>query len=264
MTVISTVFSKNRIVVASDGYITSDEGQIISYDTTKFVKFDNINCVVSFWGLAITPGWSLKEWLERQNRYLIKHPERCHNLEDLAHYLSTELSKLRTGNGVLANFRDRGIGLHVAGFEVINDGLRSPELFLVTNYSMDNDGYYFVQQDSLDCTRRTIADFVSKDLQHLTVTEKKQHVYDTILNKGSVIIFNNGDPVMFNSFATPIKRARKNGKLKTFDDEDLLKKFAAWPIEKVKEFQQDFYAEGKVVVGGIITTKILTADGEWY
>jgi hypothetical protein len=29
MTVISTIFSKNRIVVASDGYITSDDGQVL-------------------------------------------------------------------------------------------------------------------------------------------------------------------------------------------------------------------------------------------
>lgn len=100
MTVISTVFSKNRIVVASDGYITGDDGQVLDDNVIKFIKFDIVNCVVSFWGFAVIGEWTIKKWLEKENKYLNKHPEHCKNLEELSQYLRKELEKLRTGNGV--------------------------------------------------------------------------------------------------------------------------------------------------------------------
>jgi len=261
MTVISTVLSKDKIAIASDGYITN-QGRVIKTNAVKFVKFDQVNCVVSFWGLATFDAtqWDMYSWLQEQSENLKNNPTSCTSLEQLAFLLQSRLESM-LNYGKLKHVTNKGLGLHIAGFEKIRDNLYSPELFLVTNYSLDSRGSYHVRQNSLDCTRRTIVDFIPKKMRGKSVSARKKYVYDSILSRGSVMIFNNGDPVMYNTFSqgyvSAVMRASKNESLRDLSEDERLRNLAAWPIKRVVEFQSDFYRPDKIVVGGDVSIEIL-------
>ncbi|NOT77195.1 MAG: hypothetical protein HOP08_19905 [Cyclobacteriaceae bacterium] len=267
MTVISNLFAIDKIAVASDGYITK-EGEVLRSDVRKFVKFDQANCVVSFFGFAQFDTWSIDNWLNRENEYLNENPDKHTTLESLSKYLAKQLESTLKNGLPLKQVLEKNIGLHVAGFEPIANGTLTPELFLITNYRLDGEGKYWSPEPSLSCSRRTVVDFIPPDRRADSVEERRQYIYDTILSKGTTIIFNNGDPVMhnifFSGYSSAMLRALQSDLLKPMEEGDVLKRFVSWPIERVKDFQAEFYKKEEITVGGTVSSMILTSQGWWY
>lgn len=263
MTVICNVLTKNEIVVGSDGYITAD-GKPIESNAVKFVKFDNPNCVVAYWGLAKYKSWSMYRWLKLHKQQLDKHSDRCKSLHELAFYLRVELDKTRSAKGALHEAVMKGIGLHVVGFVPLGHDVWVPELYLITNFSLDKSGRYYVQQETLDCTPRTIVDFVPPDQSGLTDVEKRQYIYDNFLNNGKVFVYNNGDPVLFNEAFEKLGASEKPLPLTSKENLHMrLNEMVMQPIEAVKQHQLNTYSPENVAVGGLVSTGIMLVDGTW-
>ena len=122
--------------------------------------------------------------------------------KDLCERLDTETSrKLRVGK--------QGIGLHVIGIEEIN-GYKIPELFLISNFK----DTFYTDIGDLKCSRHTYHTIANVDpAQNHQQFEYRKEV-NRFLNETGFIIYNNGDPIMFNPikrthFFIPIMRLKK-------------------------------------------------------
>ena len=200
MTVISAILSKSCIAIASDSLITTYDktNNPLEYGKSKIVYYEKLKCSASYWGLAWNDhGWSTYDWLEKQKS---KSAE-IDTLENFANYLrdslDKELSKMNYENPV-----HKGIGIHLVGYEKIDDKW-IPELFLICNY--DNTNYSELREKGLGVSRETYGT-VTKYLPELknenySDKEKRLVVYNEFLNKGRILFYNNGDPIMFNPIA---------------------------------------------------------------
>jgi hypothetical protein len=264
--VICNILTKNEIVVGSDGYITS-EGKPIESNAVKLVKFDHPNSVVAFWGLAKHNSWSMRGWLMLHKQQLDKHPEECKSLDDLAFYLKAQLDKTRGPNGALCDVKMKGIGLQVVGFVPLEGDITIQELYLITNVSLDKHGKYYVQQETLDCTPRTIVNFLPPDESELPIEKKRRYIYDQILNSGKIINYNNGDPVLFNgAFAklgASVKSLPSDSGASSPDYHSRLAEMVVQAIEGVKNHQFSSYSPENVAVGGLVSTGIMLSNGTW-
>jgi hypothetical protein len=74
------------------------------------------------------------------------------------------------------------------------------------------------------------------------------------LREGNMLIYNNGDPVMFNpaaySFIGLMRIARSRGKMRDPDSIDKHLSLARRPVEIVSDAQRDFYLKDQRLVGG--------------
>lgn len=207
----------------------------------------------AYWGLAeSTNGWTTHAWLESKAREAPKFD----TLDAFAIALHAELDKIM----LAVPQADRGIGIHLMGYEQVG-AYWVPELFLVSNYA---DTTY----SKLCCLHKT------RETYHIAFNEQPNERHGEpecrykvhgFLAEGGMLVFNNGDPFMFNAVARPLfqilKEARERGVLRDADSTDTYRALARIPIETVSKAQRDFFRKDKIRVGGKPHDLVITPDG---
>jgi hypothetical protein len=205
MTAISTIISRQCIAVSTDSYITDFKTGLTRDDKkqSKITEIRPLRAAAAYWGLAESiSGWTTYGWLESK----ANEARNYGTLEEFAIALHADLTKILSGVRVA----DRGIGIHLMGYERVGD-YWVPELFLVSNYA---DTTY----SKLCCLHK------SRETYHIAFNEppseqhrepKYRHKLHGFLAEGGMLVFNNGDPLMFNSAARALLRllnsARERG-----------------------------------------------------
>ncbi|MBU0613720.1 hypothetical protein KJ766_00325 [Patescibacteria group bacterium] len=209
MTVISAMFSKLGIAVATDSMLSAidENGDLtcIEWQQSKIVVVPKLKACISYWGFAgALKGLPKKnkpvEWIWRTYEWLQKESSnpKFFQLEDFSKNILEKLDK-QLQNIHLARPEQKGIGLHIAGLEKI-DGYVIPELFLVSNYS--DPSYQNIKE--LGLSRNTYHTIFN--VPPATDHSKKEYrfaVKDS-LRDGRIITYNNGDPILFNLISSVI------------------------------------------------------------
>lgn len=158
-----------------------------------------------------------------------------------------------------------GIGIHFTAYEYI-DGYWIPELFLVSNWA--DPSYQSLRPGGVGVSRETyhtIADVAPKQ-EHRQVQFRLQ-VHRHLHQRSGMLIYNNGDPVMFNSAANAVpgmfKALARRGKLIEPGKIETYLAMARRPIEVVAKAQLNFCREGARVVGGRPHDLAITPNGEY-
>lgn len=261
MTVISALISKVGIAVATDSMLTTVDkngsNYYLEWEQPKLIPIPKLRACISYWGFAGTLKqipkkdedikwiWQTYEWLKEQ---CLNPP--FDNLNDftidLTEKLKREISKM-----TFAKPTDKGIGIHIAGFENI-EGYWIPELFLISNYS--NPNYQEIKE--LGYSRNTYHSIakVPPSAEHGKKEfrlQVKQH-----LDNGGLITYNNGDPIMFNLvsgvFYDAFKIAQQRNVMKRINNVQETIPIVKRPIEIISGIQRDFYLSDKKIVGGKI------------
>lgn len=273
MTVISALFSKKGIAVATDSMLTAVDqsgGHIyLEWQQSKIIPVPKLNACISYWGLAGTLkkvpkanqptewSWHTYAWLKKES----ENPKQK-NLEDFSkeiqEKLDKQLSKLN-----FPKSSNKGIGLHIAGLEKI-DGYVIPELFLICNYSDPS----YQQVGELGLSRNTFHTIAN--VPPTTDHNKKEFRFAVkdFLSKGGIISYNNGDPIMFNMVSSTISYgfqiAAHRKVLKTINFVQDSVSIAKRPIEIISEIQKDFFRQDKRMVGGKIHDLCIDNYGNLY
>ena len=262
MTLISALISVKGTAVATDSLITvkatEDPTSVeqIEWETPKLVRLAKFSGTISFWGdfvaeVIITKfqgkithkfGWTLYEWLRTKSTNITEE-----TLEAFVQSLTAELQEefFKLGR------QNRGIGLHVTGYEYL-DNTYIPELFLISNYA---DTSYTTLRE-LSYSRETFHTITNTPpAENHRDLECRRVVYSHLVN-GGLIIYNNGDPSLFN----PVLQAtwnsfldsRNRGRIKDTFELNELASLVRRPIEFVSKFQTDFFKKDKILIGGRI------------
>lgn len=273
MTVISALFTKKGIAVATDSMLTAVDqkgGHVyLEWQQSKIIPVPKLKACISYWGLAgalekvpkthETPDWLWQtyDWLKKES----ENPKH-QNLEDFSKDIQEKLDK-QLRKLTFKKELDKGIGLHIAGLERIDD-YAIPELFLVCNYT--NPSYQQVGELGISRnTFHTIAK-VPPSVDH----NKKEFRFAVkdYLSKGGLISYNNGDPIMFNMVSSTISYG-----FHIASDRKVLKKvntiqdtvpIVKRPIEIISAIQKDFYKQDKRLVGGKIHDLCIDNYGNLY
>jgi hypothetical protein len=272
MTLISALITKRGTAVSTDSLLTvrengnPDSVSQVEWQLPKLVRLEKFKGTITFWGDAVAElkcfppkkenvefDWTLYSWLAKK----------CKNigeitLEDFVRQLVQDL-KAEYAKKKWLNY---GIGIHVTGYEYINDTF-IPELFLVSNY--------------VDTTYTTLRELAySRETFH-TITDTpaeefhrdadcRLSVQKYLLN-GGLIIYNNGDPSLFNPVFKAIwdsyLNSRNAGRVKEIETLHNLISLIRRPIEIVSKFQSDFFKENKIIVGGKIHDLAVWRDGNY-
>lgn len=255
MTVISTIISRQCIAVATDSFITDCRTGLPRGNMTqsKITEIPRLRAAAAYWGLAeSTNGWTTHAWLESK----AKEAPKFNTLENFASALHADLDKMLLG----VPKTDIGIGIHLMGYERVGN-YWVPELLLVSNYA---DTTY----SELCCLHKT------RETYHIAFNEQPNERHGEpecryklhgFLAEGGMLVFNNGDPFMFNAVAKPLleilKKARERGVLRDADSTDTYRALARRPIEAVSKAQHDFFSKDKIRVGGRIHDLVITPEG---
>ncbi|MFK7778413.1 MAG: hypothetical protein QM501_09950 [Gimesia sp.] len=129
MTLLLTHVSDFGVVMAADSAITwrNGTGKIICIDKKgwqKLFKVRSFRAGVSYWGLigAINPKFyeAIKYFIEQESKY--------HDLKSLADYIASEMNSALKGEILTSP-----TGVHVAGYEKWEDGVRRPTFYHIHN-----------------------------------------------------------------------------------------------------------------------------------
>jgi hypothetical protein len=261
MTVISTIITKWCTVIASDSFITEDKvdgtKKLTESQKSKIARIAKFRGSASYWGLATFGSWNTQDWLQTRCTEAHKYDSFESFARALRDALDRELSKLKFTRPL-----QRGIGIHLTGYEFI-DGYWIPELFLCSNYKDTS----YSELCCLHLTRETYHTVCKEkpDEKHKEPTYR--HGVRDFLNDDGMLIFNNGDPVMFNPTANAFLKlmtvSRERGLARTPDSLDVHRALVRWPIEIVSAAQRDFYRDNVQIVGGKIHDLVITPNGDY-
>ncbi len=266
MTVIATVISRICTAHASDSLITrkrtGGKHEILDYETTKIVHVRHWVGAMAYWGLAVHEPhkWSTLDWLRQQ----ANKANQFGSPEDFARFIGEQLNQSLSR----MTFREeieKGIGIHFTAYEWV-DGYRIPELFAITNF--ESTEYKSLHPDGIRVTRETYNNVV-EDNSPRSEHGKPQyrHVVRKHLDTNGLLLYNNGDPLMFNSAAASIfsmfKVAAQRNILKVPTSAKAHREIARWSIELVSRMQRDFVQDGYQMVGGKPHDLSVTPNGEY-
>jgi hypothetical protein len=267
MTVISAVITRHCTVHASDSMITIARGdgtyKTQEWERSKIVPVPRWRGAMSYWGLAGHPpsNWATVDWLQEQ----VKKGGDEDSPEQFARKLTDQLREA-IGTMPFDKPLDKGIGIHLTAYEDI-EGHWIPELFLISNWA--NTRYNSLRPGGIGLSRETYHTVarVPPDPDHRE-PEYRLQVYRHLHTRGGILIYNNGDPRMFNPAAgailNSIGQLAARGKLKNPRSVETYLDMARRPIEIVAAAQRDFCREGTRVVGGKPHDLAVTPQGEYY
>jgi len=273
MTVISALFSKKGIAVATDSMLTavdSSGGHIyLEWQQSKIIAVPKLNACISYWGLAgalkkIPKSNQPTEWIWQTYDWLKKESEnpKHKNLEDFSNDIREKLDK-QLGKLNFSKATDKGIGLHIAGLEKIDDYV-IPELYLVCNYADPS----YQQVCDLGVSRNTFHTIANVPPTPDHSKKEFRFAVKDFLSKGGLISYNNGDPIMFNMVSSTISYgfqiAAHRKVLKTINSVQETVPIVKRPIEIISEIQKDFYKQDKRMVGGKIHDLCIDNYGNLY
>jgi hypothetical protein len=253
MTVISAVITRSCTVHASDSLITKrTQGGTYKpgeWERSKIIAVQRWRGAMSYWGLAKHPGhnWSTPDWLEEQ----VESAGEDSGPEEFAQRITERLAEA-ISNMHFTNQIDAGIGIHFTAYEYISS-YWIPELFLISNWV--DPTYRSLRPTGVGLSRETyhtIAD-VPASPEHRG-PEYRLEVQRYLHQRGGMIVYNNGDPGMFNVAAKAIfemvRQLGQRGKLTNPQHVETYLAIARRPIEIISAAQRDFCREGTRVVGG--------------
>jgi hypothetical protein len=252
MTIISTIISRHCTAHASDSLVTRKRNdgiyEILDDKTTKIIPVPRWAGAMAYWGLATTDdGWSTVQWLRKRISQSGQFGEPEEFARDVGNRLNSELSAMR-----LCEPLAKGIGIHFTAYERV-DNYPIPELFVITNF--DNTQYSALHADGIHVTRETYGvAFQTPDRSIEHGKPDYRHQVRKYLEASNVLLFNNGDPFMFNTAFSAIDHlfriAQQRRILKPPTDPKAHRDVIGWPIELVYKVQRYFVKEGYQMVGG--------------
>ncbi len=263
MTVISCLISSVGTVHASDSLITQldQDGNRIpkEWERSKIVPVRHWRGAMSYWGLAVYDryGWSTYDWLREQAQSAAIFPGPQEFAIAVAQSIQCRLNQM-----AFSSITDAGIGIHFSAYE--HAGNRwIPELFLISNFTDTN--YSSLRPGGVDATRES-AKLAASDLGvPIDQVADQRFFVHQYLHSGRFLVFNNGDPIMFDAVASGLLTAlgtlsvRRNLRELTID---LLSEIVYRPVETVSELQSQFGRPGTRLVGGRIHDLIITPTGD--
>ncbi|SRR5712692_4003572 len=251
MTVIATVITAHFTVHATDSFITFPKNDGTFYikesKKTKIVPVPAWRGALSYWGLATQkPDWSTLKWLQVRAQKAREHS----SAEEFAQAIASELTTALRSR-TFQNTLERGMGMHFSAYEELN-GCWIPELFHIRNWT---DESYSAVRENFEVTRETFgATQNTRDRSGADRTpERRLHVYK-FLQEGKMLIFNNGDPALFNPIANSVLSTlsglHQQGKLRDPTDVITHLAIARRPVEIASKLLTDFTRNDMRRVGG--------------
>ncbi|MDD4058907.1 MAG: hypothetical protein PHO95_08445 [Bacteroidales bacterium] len=261
MTAISALITKNWIAAASDSLLTefypnTNTIKHIEFKKSKIVPIRKFKAAAAYWGLAKINNWNIYDFLKS----LAAKADRFETFEGFANNLKDEL-KLKLDSIPFSNSNYKGIGIHLLGYEEINNQ-SVPELFLICNYTSPT--YSEVSELSIS---RNLYKTLPGELRKTGDTLEGQRIkIVNFLNNGGTLIFNNGDPELFNPAANAIHNMFNVAMSRDvlIDDYKKYMKLTSRPIEVIKNMQKDFFKKDFVRVGGKIHHLLITNQGNFF
>lgn len=266
MTVISTIISRYCTAHATDSLVTQEQNdgsyKILDQETTKILCVRRWAGIMAYCGLSTKPeyGWSTLDWLSTRvsQAKQFTAPEDFAN--DLKDCLSQELAKMTFRKPI-----EQGIGIHFTAYERV-DGYLIPELFAISNFK--DTSYQELHPDGIRVTRETYGvAFQTDDRGPQYAQSRYRRDVHKFLQSNNVLIYNNGDPWMFNSAAGAIGNlfeiARQRKVLRAPSDAKAHRDIVVWPIQLVSKVQRHFVIEGHQKVGGKLHNLSVTQNGEY-
>jgi hypothetical protein len=260
MTVISTLITKYGTVHATDSLITKpaegNKREIVEGQRAKIVKVRHFRGAMSYWGAADIPSsngnGSTLDWLNKEAQQANKYPDPEQFAQAVASYLGQVLPPRR------------GIGIHLTAYEYIGN-YWIPELFLISNYA-DPD---YQELRALDVSRETYKTISNEEPKPEHREEEYRLAVHRDLQTGGNLIYNNGDPDLFNPIANALLDALKSldsrGVLKKTPDLEFFRCLAILPIEFVANLQKkDFCELDTRRVGGKLHSLSITPEGVYF
>lgn len=217
---------------------------------------------MAYWGLAQYDAykWDTLRWLQDR----ASHANQFKSPEDFARDMTC---KLNIEIYAMAFHRqlDAGIGIHFTSYEYINN-YWVPELFLLSNFS--DPSYTSLHIDGVHLSRQTYGVVASVEPQPShRETQYRLDVHKRLL-EGGFLLYNNGDPMMFNAAADAIlvmiQEIEQRRNLTEPDKIETYQQIARTPIELVSRVQERFVRKGNRVVGGRIHDLAVTPNGEYF
>ena len=262
MTVIATVISRYAVAHASDSFVTQrlPDGSLIRLEEqeTKIVGVNHWRGMMSYWGLAKLGNQRTIDWLRSRagRAYETNSAEAFAN--DVANKLNDVLATMHFTNPVEA-----GIGIHFTAYEQI-DTYKIPEQFHITNFS--DPSYQNLYESGVQVRRETFASVCGSPNAKPEHREPVyRHVVREWLEEGRILIYNNGDPVMFNQAAPSvfnmIKQIAGRGQLHDPSNPKTHLRMVRFPVQMVVHAQRDFMRDDVRLVGGQIHDLVLTQGG---
>jgi hypothetical protein len=201
-------------------------------------------------GLAqLGPNISTFDWLHQQARRASEQASPEAFAQRLAEELTNATNALRRRQFV--HLEDTGLGIHFTAYERVND-YWIPELFQIRNWT--DESYRTVRPEGFLITRETFG-----ALRNVPRTPDHGHPeyrleVHAALRDGTLLGFNNGDPVLFNPVANAVfatfqelllrRVVRDSGDWRTHTA------FARRPIELISRLLGDFCVENSRAIGG--------------
>jgi hypothetical protein len=265
MTVISTIITKRFTAHASDSLITPfgpHKKEDRETQKTKIIPVKHLRGAMSYWGLATTTdGWNALTWLRDRARAA----PRFESPEEFARVLRDDLTQEFKKIG-LRKISETGLGIHFSAYEWV-EGYWIPELFKISNWT--DTSYTDVWPDGFRLERVTYHTSFTPTIDESPEDgkpERRLEVHQK-LQAGMMLIYNNGDPNMFNHAASAIFNMvgvrGALGHLKDMETPEAVCDLARRPIEIVTEVQRDFCREDVVRVGGKPHELAISPGGEY-
>lgn len=240
MTVISVLINKYCTVHASDSYLTVPHGQelqVVESQETKIVRAEKYRGALAYFGLAKSDdfNWSTLTWLQSQVAN-----SRYDQAEDFARSLTDnlngELAKMQYANPLA-----KGIGIHFTTYERFDD-LWIPELFAATNFS--STAYESLHVEGVICTRQTF-NVVMHNMPSLPEHREREFrlmVHYALHRADALLVYNNGDPLLFNPVAGAIfdslRITARRGELSDTQNPETYRRIAKTAVKVVCDIQQ--------------------------
>lgn len=263
MTVISCLISSVGTVHASDSLITQldQEGNRIpkEWERSKIVPVRYWRGAMSYWGLATYDryGWSTYDWLREQAQNAAIFPGPQEFAVGVAQSTQCRLNQM-----AFSSITDAGIGIHFSAYECAGDRW-IPELFLISNFTDTN--YSSLRPEGVGATREAAKLAASDSGVPIDQVEDQRLFVHQYLHSGRFLIFNNGDPIMFNAVAAGLFTALETLSVRRSLREltiNLLSEIVYRPVETVSELQSQFARPGTRLVGGRIHDLVITPTGD--
>ena len=266
MTVIATIITAHCTAHATDSYITqvrSDGSrEVLEDQQTKIVRVDKWRGAMAYWGLARHGSdWSTLDWLRKRAKESHQYPTAEEFARDLGALLSTELAKRGFQKPT-----DRGIGIHFTAYEQV-EGYWVPELFQIRNWV--DPSYSSVRTGDLMVTRETYATLKNLAQREEGDRDDKRRlaVHAALHTEGRMLVYNNGDPVLFNPIATAVlgsfQQLAIRSQLRDPTDSHTHLSLVRRPVEVVSRLQVDLVKPGYRLVGGKPHDLAITSDGRF-
>jgi hypothetical protein len=217
--------------------------EVVQSTETKIVRVPRHRGILAYWGLAISEHyhWSTLKWLREQ--VAVDHSE---SPESFAHHLTEELIR-EIDRMKFVDPLAGGIGIHFAAYESVGDKYQIPELFVISNF--ENTNYNSLYAAGNLCTRQTFNVVKAKEtgqevdpLPEHREPDFRQHVQDYLYKSNNMLLYNNGDPLLFNPIALgvfeSIQILRQRGALHAPNDIETYRRVARLIIQTVCDVQR--------------------------